>query len=287
VTRVAALLAAMPALVLAVSCGSDDAAPEASTPSVAATSSTAAPTTSATPPATTTPPATITPAVPDPPPGQLLVVGDSIAGQLHWALTQRSGARGGPDVSYLLTAGPAFAQGWPEPLPAFIDDPSDTAVIVSFGVWHASPPESVAELVDGVGAAHDDTVAFLRPIAELGAPHAEVHLLADIDDPEADARIQQVNADIVRAADEVGLPVQLLLSGREGDRPAAVEVGGTMLPVRNGADATHFCAAAALVMADQMLDQLGVAAEPVTLADIDELLDLTSETSYFTTDGCD
>jgi len=278
VTRIVAALAM---LALVAACGSDtgDTAPPATT---------AAPTLA--PPPTTPPPTTTAPTPtsmpPEAPPGQLLVVGDSIAGQLYWALDQRSRVRGGPEVRYLLTAGPAFSQDWPEPLPDFVTDPADTAVIVSFGVWHASPPEPVAHLVDGASAGHDDTVAFLGPIAELGTWRAEVHLLADIDDPEADARIQQVNADISRAATEVGLPVHHLLSGGDGDQPARVHVGDVSLPVRNGADATHFCAAAALVMADQMLDDLRVPASAVTLADLDDLLDATRDTSYFTADGC-
>lgn len=280
--------ALMVALLATVGCASDGADPRDAGPATSApTSVTATPVTATTPP--TTAPAS-TPAPTPEPPGRLLVVGDSIAGQLFWALTQRSDVRGGPEVSYLLTAGPAFAEDWPDPLPELVDDPDDTAIVVSFGVWHASPPEPVAGLVDDVvgGAVdHTDTVAFLQPIAELGGAGATVHLLADIDDPEADARIQQVNADIAEAADEVGLPVAYLLSGRDGHQRAYVDIGDASVPVRNGADATHFCAAAALVMADGMLDELGVPARPVTRADIDQLIEASSDTSYFTTDGCD
>ncbi len=269
------------ALTLGVACGTDTVvAPDETAPS-----STIPPTTSLTPPPPPGP--STTQALADQPPSQLLVIGDSIAGQLFHTLDQRSSVRGGPEVRYLLTAGPRFVDDWPEPLGAFVSDPAETAAVTSFGVWLALPPDHVADDLDEQSDAEtiEEIVAFLRPVADLAGRGTTLHLLADIADPAADAHIQAANALITAAGDRLRLPVQLLRP-RRSDGPT-VSIDGIAHPIRNGADATHFCAAAALVMADEILDDLAVAARPPTSGDLEALLAATADTQYFTAAGCE
>ena len=220
----------------------------------------------------------------------LLFVGDSISAQLHFAAIQRSAARGGPEIRWLLTAGPAFNAGWPEPLPQFIDEPSRTAIITSFGVWQAVPPEHVADLIAATSRAEllAEIEAFLAPLAAPDlARTTQVLLLHSIDHPPADAKLQTANSMIVEVAEVQGLPVSSTLPGTDSEgNPAFVVIEGQRFPVRNTrGDETHYCAAAALVMADEILDDLGVLAKSPTLADLDDLYALTPE-NYFEPAGC-
>ncbi|MGI9601260.1 MAG: hypothetical protein ACR2QE_05220 [Acidimicrobiales bacterium] len=273
------------ALMLATSaCASEPAEIEAPTPTASPTTSPAPPTeipassTETTAPTTTTPPSI----------DALLVIGDSVAGQVFQGLDQRSQARGGPPVRYLLSAGPHFADGWPEPMPEFIDDPATTAVMVSFGVWLATPPDHVADEVAALTEAETsaDIEAYLRPIVDLGSPHAELLLLSDIDHPEANTHIQAANSLIEAEAVRLGLTVHRLLPGTVDGEPNRVDLAGAEYPVRNGTDATHFCGAAALVMADTILDRLAVDGEPATSADLTELMEATAGSNTFTAEGC-
>lgn len=254
----------------------------------------ASPTTQPTPrpsvppaPATTSVPATTTtiaPATID----RIVVVGDSIALQLFRALQQRSGVRGGPDVEFLLSVSPQLAEGWPEPLPALVPDPANTAIVASFGVWHAIPPDHVADRIASLPTRviRQELDDYLQAMVDLGPARVSAHLLTDIDEPSANTRIREVNDLIERSADAVGLEVGWLPRGTTPAGPNTVSFDGRDWLVRTTADPTHFCPAAALVAADAILDDFAVDPVPITGRDVDELMANVAGSSDFVTEGC-
>jgi hypothetical protein len=218
----------------------------------------------------------------------LLFVGDSISAQLHFAAKERSAVRGGPEVRWLLTAGTDPNAAWPDLLADFIDDPAATAIITTFGVWQAVAPTHSPADSPSRQSLLEEIEAFLAPMAAPGfARPSQALLLHSIDSPEADAELQKANSMIGDVAADLDIPVDLTLPGVDAKgRPTFVAIEGLDLPVRNEhGDETHYCAAATLVMADRLLDEIEVQTRPLTMSDVDALYFLSPE-SYFEREGC-
>lgn len=217
----------------------------------------------------------------------LLVIGDSVGAQLFGAIEQRSRARGGPEVRFLLAVGPGFSDRWPEPLTDLVDDPDTTAAVTSFGLWLALPPAQAADQASLTTMARDIR-RFLTPIAQHArAEPLRLILVHSIDRQPDDARVQRANGLIRRQAEALGLEVELTMPGlRDDGSRTQVLIDGEAHLVRGEGEVMHFCAAAALVMADRLLDDYGIAPRPPTAADLAELLAATADTGYFPEIGC-
>jgi hypothetical protein len=282
-------LAALALLALAASACSDGSidagtgAATAATPKVAtsATPLARAPSTTTTlPPTTTTSPTTTTTATSTTTAAPreietLIFVGDSVAKQISIAAVERSGDRSGPEVRFLLTWGPTYLGDQLEDLPGLIPDPATTAVVASFGAWQAVPPEGFDR---SPGSADPETFkaevrGFLERLTAPG-PVASTTLLLQHSievDGVAD-ELTLTNALIEEVASEFGMPVRYMLPGWTLDgEPHTVTLNDQKFPVRRWNDGIHFCAAAALVMADEILDRLAVPGQAADDGDIETI----------------
>ena len=102
----------------------------------------------------------------------------------------------------------------------------------------------------------------------------------------AGTRVIAADSGITHAA-ALGLEVELTMPGlRDDGSRTQVLIDGVAHLVRGEGEVMHFCAAAALVMADRLLDDYGVAPRPPTAADLTELLTAAADTGYFPEIGC-
>lgn len=225
-----------------------------------------------------------------PPVEVLWFVGDSIAGQLQEATRYLSRLRGGPEVRYMLNAGPAFSPDWPAPFAEVGRDAGRSALVLSIGVWLAVPPQQALAHIDGKSeeVLRREIERFLEPMASGGFVRTPTMLLlADLDDPVADKKLQVANSMLAQEAVAQGMRLLLTLRGTHPlGEATTVTLEDTTYPTRAMADPTHYCPAAALAMADALLEDLGASGPAPTSDDVKALVAAAADTPYFEIAGC-
>ncbi|NNE72934.1 MAG: hypothetical protein HKN26_04665 [Acidimicrobiales bacterium] len=229
-----------------------------------------------------------------PAPEEIVFVGDSFARQFFEAGRVLLAGHPAVDVRYLISAGPAFAgDDWPAVVAEFVPRPERAAVLISFGTWQSTPPP---ESADQLTAADLDAEigSYLAPLAALATARPPSLLLRpDVDDAEADERLQRANAATRPLALAAGLDVYDVTGGEPafGDR-RAVEIAVDAqtvahYPLRSPLDPTHYCPAAALAMVRDGLARQGVDLPLVTADQVDALFASTAGLGLFIADGCE
>lgn len=222
---------------------------------------------------------------------ELILIGDSVAGQLAFAAQQRSFDRGGPAVRWVTSPGAGAAtEDWADAFERDIPDAASTAIVMLFGVWQGVPPAYVEDQLPGINTPEvltNEIRRFLEPsVTREYARTSRMMLLHSIDLTD-DSRLQVANEMIRGVAEDLGMTIDYTIPATDlAGGSLTVRVGDSEYAVRDlPYDAIHYCAAAALAMADELLDDLGVPRDPLEESDIAVLRFIAPE-NQFNQPGC-
>lgn len=198
--------------------------------------------------------ATRTEVVP-PPPTRVVLIGDSIMGEVAAAAQAAAGDR--VDIDYVLTIGTAnVTDDWWDVWPRVLAEHRPQAVAVLVGPWEIDRPD-----LGSYPWAVWYGERLERWADQLRAGGADLHWFTALParDPVVDARLGVFNGALQRLRDR--RPVTLLDSALALGQPGYVERAPDGARFRR-VDGLHLCPAGAARLAVRLLDELGIVPTP-------------------------